>query len=1305
MEDPATTAGGGVPECPECGRAMVKRTARRGPSAGREFWGCTNYPRCKGTRPGSHGDTARHSDHNPTNARDGSSLNSGRSAHGQGTGSADADAKRAEVFDQPYNPRRRVDWSDATLRRSGWRAHNATVGASLRSLPDEHFATLANCWVAREERPELRHERRSEHDGAKRLVAATMRKILARGSAPPLHPDAERALLEAAGLGHRIVAMDGTGDVGPRLAAPAPLDEGDFAVPADDEATFDVSLTESPAESRFVEWANRQVPGCVRWLIPQPSLDLLVAAAEGTARPARASPIRDRSDDGRCDFLFAPPGAEPVVIEVDGSQHTEQKSVDRHRDGRLAAVGVRTVRVTTRDLAEEDGAGLRKVAAVLRAAPAAAGTMQPLVWAPIQVHRLMLGLCEAIEGSYLHGDRWTVEVHDPTGLAADLAGPYLELLDALDRMWGGGNVAPTEAVLVCDGRERIYRRTPDGAYRASASEALGQRADTRIILDCCRTSSEVLPESDEVPTVVIRSTGLQALMRDSARGPVNRPEPFVSCDSIDTRGALEVVLRAVFAKERLLEGQPEGITEVLAGRDCAVLLPTGAGKSMIYQLAGLCLPGRTLVVDPLVALIHDQIEGLRKQGIDRAVGISSRTARMGREAADAYFTFITPERLQRQQFRDELTEASQVAPVNLVVIDEAHCVSEWGHDFRPAYLNFGGTLRSACRGALGVPPLLALTGTASRAVLTDVLFQLGIANQCENSIVRPTTFDRPELSYRMVRATPVDSPAALRGELRAMAARFEAVPATFFEPTGRSDDTCSGIVFVPTVNGWHGLTETTDAVSEIIPSAVPYSSAGNPPRDTAPGDWEERSHENSTAFKENHAAAIVTTKAFGMGIDKPNVRWIMHYGLPGSIEAFYQEVGRAGRDRRSAWSVLILTEHDAGRNRRRLGASEGSDTVRRPRASSERDDVDTALYFHRSSFPAKAKEHMRLLRVFDALETGDRRLSLEHNEGSTDANKRALHRLAVLGIVDDYCLEGRGRSETAEVRCSDREPGDVVERLLSFVERSQPGRLKAIQDEVDDVIVPHATLRDAVEHCGQVLIDFVYDTIERSRRRSLQEMWLLAGDAVADGEVARKRVLDYLTEGDIAPLVQELAESGRFSYADWTTNWAAIASENDAREWRSTAARLLESYPDHPGLLASRGLGEALLPDGDLVEFQRHLEQSMARARDRYQAGEDDVEAMILWFLHLLADDGSGELNSSLRPTLQRARTAPIALAGAVVGAAQRAGLASGPVAAWLQSNWRSDRQLAALKLADSLKHANDLASRAATRYGRNRNG
>ena len=440
----------------------------------------------------------------------------------------------------------------------------------------------------------------------------------------------------------------------------------------------------------------------------------------------------------------------------------------------------------------------------------------------------------------------------------------------------------------------------------------------RIRLECDRTSCESLPDRDEVPTVVVRSTGVPVLMRDQFHIEPGSRESFTSAggDPKVGRAALEVVLRAVFAKQQLLEGQFEAISSVLAGRDCAVLLPTGAGKSMIYQLGGLCLPGRTLVVDPLVALIEDQLDGLRTHGIDRALGISAGS--LTKEARDAYFVFVTPERFQRQSFRDTLIAGADVEPVNLAVVDEAHCVSEWGHDFRAAYLNFGRTLRSTCAGRLGVPPLLALTGTASRAVLTDVLFQLGIVDDHEHAIVRPASFDRPELSYQVLRCPADDSDATLRRVLAAMPGRFGAVAATFFEPTS-DENTYSGIVFVPTVNGWHGLNDTMQTVRRSATAAVPY--AGSPPKGIQYAEWDRRKRDSTAAFRGNRAPVIVTTKAFGMGIDKPNIRWTVHYGLPGSIEAFYQEVGRAGRDRRQAHNLLILSESDPEHSRHLLGAT------------------------------------------------------------------------------------------------------------------------------------------------------------------------------------------------------------------------------------------------------------------------------------------------------------------------------------------------------------------------------------------------
>ena len=1080
----------------------------------------------------------------------------------------------------------------------------------------------------------------------------------------------------------------------------------DFIAPAQPGgAAFDDGMTESGSESDFIRWLFDHAPTVVRWLMPQPGLDVLVGSTGAR----------------RCDFLFAVPGSRPAVIEIDGRQHLEQREEDTGRDAQLSEAGIETIRVPTSELEQGSGAGLDAVIALGQHIPSPLPNhVEPLVWIPVQLHRLVLALCEALDAGWLAGDCWRIEVRDPTGRAVDLVGPYLGLFDALDCMWGDRSTAPGSVVFRCGSRFVGYRRTAVGSYESAAvDEASCDEFDARLMLDCDRTSSEPLPERRADPTVVIRSTGMSVMYMSEDPRVEARSEPFAACsDEGERRASLIAVLRAVFAKRDLLEGQFEAISQVLEGGDCAVLLPTGAGKSMIYQLSGLCMPGRTLIVDPLVALMEDQVLSLRSAGIDRVRAISSITASQRFDAEDAYFTFVTPERLQRQQFRNELREAAETTSVGLVVIDEAHCVSEWGHDFRPAYLNFGDTVRRCCEGVLGVPALLALTGTASRVVLKDVLFQLGIKQEHEYSVVRPSSFDRPELAYRVVRTAPAEAQATLRGILRSMPSQFGEIGALFFEPT-QSLDTNSGIVFVPTAGakGWHNVTETWEAVREQIPTAVRYS--GRAPAGFNDGDWSNLKRTFVDRFKSNRAAAIVTTKAFGMGIDMPNVRWVVHFGLPGSIEAYYQEVGRAGRDRRSSQCVYVLTEHDAERNRRRLDARRLGDSL--PTAYSERDDVGTALYFHETSFPPREDELQCLLQVFRVLDSGDRRLPLVKVAGKPDAGKRALHRLAVLNVVSDYCLEGRESSEVAVVTTRDATAEDVRIGLLDFVGRSDPSRRHAIDSGID---TGSGLLLDAVNHCGHMLIDLIYETIEGARRRSLREMWLAAQDAVDDGEVMRERLLGYLTEGDIAQHVQQLAERERFEWSDWIDAWANLpavgmdgrpteseeltaaevaglfVSETDTRDWRSAAARLLASYPDHPGLLATRGLAEALLPGGNLAEYERHIVRCLERAGDSYRADEKDTEDFILWALDLLLGaTGADEASGAARITLAAQVPEPSALAAAIVGAAEQVGLMTEALQRRLRHNWHTDVQLAILQLAIAAEGASDMAAMAQGRF------
>ena len=520
------------------------------------------------------------------------------------------------------------------------------------------------------------------------------------------------------------------------------LSDRSLSLPDADFELDDSVRLGSDDERKFVCWVKENLgSNSARWLKPQADFDALTAA------------LGDSEPSGReVDFLVHAPFGTPFVVEVDGPQHEDSQSPDRERDRMLGKVGIEVVRIPTSEIRHGHGQNLERVRKLWGGRRTAMDekTLKAAL-TTVSLHRLAIALLDAVDGGFLNGERWVVEVEGEPELQPSLLWPYIRLFNGMDKLWGPSEM-PEEMLLKTAGRWTrfdVRNNEPPEPCDAPNSEP-----DLIVRLQPYLTGMDKLDaHSGGVPEIVVRSACLPVKVADDLFEPDSRANlPTIDPQNIEP--ALTEVLQAVFAKESFREGQLTALVEILEGRDCVVLLPTGAGKSLIYQMAGMCKPGRTIVVDPLIALIEDQQRGLKEHGIDRVVAFSSFLVQQGQldallkqvESGDALFIFVAPERFQQRRFRNSIRSIVQATSINLAVIDEAHCVSEWGHDFRTSYLTLGQVLREVCEDQSGVcPPLLALTGTASRAVLKDVLAQLDISTESERAIVRPASFDRPKL--------------------------------------------------------------------------------------------------------------------------------------------------------------------------------------------------------------------------------------------------------------------------------------------------------------------------------------------------------------------------------------------------------------------------------------------------------------------------------------------------------------------------------------------------------------------------------
>jgi ATP-dependent DNA helicase RecQ len=1088
------------------------------------------------------------------------------------------------------------------------------------------------------------------------FVGRLLLGLLCRGWPSFSSPDVEQAIIASMGPAAGLICRERglAGNIGWRLdpAEPVPNGTWDDAIRGAllggdqrlsiDEATV-AMLADSKTEQRFYrDHLTPLLGNAICWLELQRPLSSMVREDASD---------HDGSGSERVDFALDLPGSSgPVklVIELDGPQHNapSNRQTDENRDQLLKNHGWQTRRVPVKAVDDGSLGHLKGVLnAIIQRNPFPFTHIEDhdqslkdprnreaarLILTPHAVARMQLALCRGLMNGALDlvNPNWVIAVVERDAPCAELAvRDWLNSLRHLCQLYGIEVAVERVRLFIAEDHWAEFSPVPWGDHYDSGVEVQPERLaihDKNEVIDLAVDVSVGCHPTRRYPADPLRGVLarreiiLRTAQRQSGYLIESWPEPRSIVKPLAQKPSLEYFLQSLFRKREFRKGQLPIIDRVLRREDVIGLLPTGAGKSIAFQLPALLSPGLTLVIDPIKSLMQDQVENLVTSGVMDAIQINSDTATNERSRREWQFSqgeyrlvFISPERLQIQKFRDLLAAAAGKRPIAFVVVDEAHCVSEWGHDFRTAYLNLGRIAKDYCGRDAVRPPMVALTGTASESVLRDIQRELEVMGN--HAIVRPADFERGELKFEIV---PVPKHKKHQELARLIS---ELIPEKLgVEPDILASGACGGIVFCPHVNGDLGIFKVASNLSSNLPKFATSNRNGPCPDQQLIGFYSGEPPDAlgmsqpvyasckarvQRAFKAGHIPLLVATSAFGMGIDKPNIRYTIHYAMAKSIEAFAQEAGRAGRDETPAICAVLFTDHfgvpstdtpATSLDCLERGISTEEAQKRAAASGWDADDAEMQMYLHTRSYQGIPRESAAVRALYHhwiepslppsteregqvvevVINEAKYREAIEelmapmllndpveqpatddenHNDEKSPRPdlQRLIYRLYLLGIVSDYTLI---YSPPANVyTLSVRAITDQVIRshLSQYVKRYL---FSEHTNEVNDHINV-SPLDDPVCVYIDALCWFVYKVIEHSRRERMENLRDLLRKS-SDGEDLARGINQTLSNTAITQAVFDVLDAD--DYRGWTRISKEISVAESAEHVYYQCRRALE---------------------------------------------------------------------------------------------------------------------------------------------------